>query len=427
MKKYLTFGVSSIMALAVFSACSTAAAQPSPIATPPVPEVALVEDSVEDSIEDDVNQGQFDFPQVVFPNFIGISGTVTEIHPFYQYEDGEAIPVEGNFSVWLETEDGTVVFNVDHHTFLMMDDKPEVGKEVIGYFDGWLPVALIYPPHYHARVLAPEFSEEFPYSLHVSLVDSVLVGNADNYMPIGEVAISLDSEGGRPLLLVIEDEMEIILQDGTPFEGEIAYLENRSVVVVTNIEDNTHKIVVLFERAVHPIHHLTDEELAMIEGGIEGGDGFATNDSLVDNWSGGLLLTQEDLDMLWSNMLDPDAQIIVDGTTLDSPPAPFVNREVGAVMLPVAYIAEALGYNVVGEGAEVVIGPGIIFTVGVDSYAFARMAPVQLGAAPELHDNVLFVPMQFFYNVLPGVAYIQDGHIIIYSEAPDWGEIEFID
>ena len=128
------------------------------------------------------------------------------------------------------------------------------------------------------------------------------------------------------------------------------------------------------------------------------------------------ILTPEELEQLHASMFDPETvQVIIDGNAV-SMPTPFVNRETGLVMLPVAYVAEALGYTVVHEGEDVVIGPGITFTVGVDSYAFARMAPVELGGAPELLDGVLFVPWNFFGEVLPGIAaYIADGNIIINS------------
>jgi len=411
MRKFFAFALTSIMALTMLSGCATAGAQVSPSATPEPEEVLTYDWDGDEDVNEVVSEGEDDGTQILLPYFISVTGTITEIHPIYRYEDGEALQTEDEFQVWLETETGTVVFNVDHHTFLLAEDRLEIGAEVVGFYDGFLPVMLIYPPHYHARVLAPVYSDEFRYSVDVNFITHVQEGP---YM--GEVSLTMGGSGRQIVLYIIQDgdNTEVVLQDGTPFEGGLTYLENRSVVFVRNDENDSNKIVVLFERAVHPIHYLTEEELAMIEAG-EDGEGWHDGQGIGfdDSWSGGLQLTQEDLDIMWDNMLAPDAQIIVNGTALESAPAPFVNREVGAVMLPVAAVSEALGYNVVGEGAEVVIGPGIIFRVGVDDYFFARMAPVQLGAAPELHDGVLFVPMQFFYNVMPGVAYINYGHVIV--------------
>ena len=56
----------------------------------------------------------------------------------------------------------------------------------------------------------------------------------------------------------------------------------------------------------------------------------------------------------------------------------------------------------------------------MDSYHYNRMAPVSLGAAPELVDGVVFVPLHFFGNVFPDGAQIADGNILINSELDDW-------
>jgi len=44
------------------------------------------------------------------------------------------------------------------------------------------------------------------------------------------------------------------------------------------------------------------------------------------------------------------------------------------------------------------------------------MASVELGAAPELHDGVVFVPLHFFGSVFPYGAFIQDGDIFVQSD-----------
>jgi hypothetical protein len=131
------------------------------------------------------------------------------------------------------------------------------------------------------------------------------------------------------------------------------------------------------------------------------------------SWQGGLQLTQEDLDIMWDNMLAEDVQVFVNGEVLEDIPAPFVNREAGFVMVPVAYIAEALGYDTYKlSDDELMVGRSMI-TIGVDSYHYNRMAPVELWAAPELHDDVFFVPLHFFGHVFPYAGYISDGHVFV--------------
>lgn len=140
-----------------------------------------------------------------------------------------------------------------------------------------------------------------------------------------------------------------------------------------------------------------------------------------------LQLTQEDLDILWDNMLDPETvQIFVEGEAIDAP-TPFVNREAGFVMVPVIPIAEALGYNVLVEGDEIMIGRVTILTIGKDHYYYGRAMATQLGAAPELHDDVVFVPLHFFGHVLPIQAYMVDGNISVYELHEDHEDmIEYI-
>ena len=126
-----------------------------------------------------------------------------------------------------------------------------------------------------------------------------------------------------------------------------------------------------------------------------------------------LQLTQEDLDIMWDNMLNPETvQIFINGEVVDAP-TPFINREAGFVMVPIAAVAEALGYDVFGEGDEIMVGRGATFTIGEDYYFYGRMAGIQLGTAPKLYDNVVFVPLHFFGTILSDEAYVADGNIFI--------------
>jgi len=345
------------------------------------------------------------------PEFMSFTGTIVEIRPFYEFGAEGGVAVEGKFFVLVEgiTDiDGytpIVNFRVDESTLLLADKELEVGMVVIGFYETSLPMLMIYPPQYHARVLVAESFLANPDTLfggvYVDRVDENWVAQNHPY----------------PLQIQLEDDTEIVFEDGTRFTGELSELENRSLVILFGIMTRVapggtnfvvaEKIIILFERAVPPIHYFTDEELAM----LEELDGFIQPDF---SWQGGLQLTQEDLDMMWNNMLAPDAQVFVDGEAVDMP-APFINREAGFVMVPVAYIAEALGYatNMVSD-TELMIGRSMV-TVGLDSYAFGRMAAVELGAAPEIHDGVIFVPLHFFGSVFPDGAYIMDGNIFVNS------------
>ena len=307
-------------------------------------------------------------------NFMSKSGTVQEIRPFYDHVGEEPEAIEGSYFVLIENDEGSqMTFAVDHLTALIFDGNLEVGTVVTGFYDTNLPVPMIYPPQHHARVLMSPSS----YNVIVDRFDADLIAESN------------------PWQLLVNDtpNVEIFLQDGTPFDGE---LENRLLAVFYELtmsgtptplagQEPVHtglekliipsRIYVLFERAVHPILQLTPEDLGYMHD-------YDVLDDIVTIGSA------TDLNAFWDAMLNPaTARIIVNGTTITAP-APFINRSTGTVMLPVAAIADAMGINVASEGAELV-------------------------------DGVSFVPMNFFQEVLPGAAYIMNGNVIIH-ETPPW-------
>lgn len=78
----------------------------------------------------------------------------------------------------------------------------------------------------------------------------------------------------------------------------------------------------------------------------------------------------------------------------------------GKLMVPLRELAEGqLGLKVVwnGENKSVEVGDGpqhTIVYIGKDSYYRQRMAPEELGAAPEVKDGVTYVPVEFFTEIL---------------------------
>lgn len=318
------------------------------------------------------------------PKILSFSGTITEINPF-GFEDSEE--TEKNFSVLVQGEEDengyspTVNFVVDHLSAIILDGELEVGMTVIGFYEVSAAMILIYPPQHNVRVLVSD--------------PDVIVSRFEEKLEIGE-------------------DTEIILQDGTPFEGELDELINRALVIFGGVE-NPEKIIVLFERAVPPVHWLTEDEM------IDFDDGFVQPDF---GWDGGLQLTQEDLDIMWDNMLSETVQIIVNGTVIDAS-KPFIDREAEQVMLPVAAIAEELGYTITGEGFDMAIGMygaaphTIVFVEGADAYLIGRMQTISLGASPALIDRTLFVPMNFFGQVIEVGAWIEYGDVIVNSVADD--------
>ncbi|MNG16012.1 Protease inhibitor precursor [compost metagenome] len=77
----------------------------------------------------------------------------------------------------------------------------------------------------------------------------------------------------------------------------------------------------------------------------------------------------------------------------------------GVSLVPFRKVAEALGYTVKWNqetyAAELTKGAQwTSVSVGKDSYFFAKMAPVALGAAPVILNDSLYVPVKFVSDIL---------------------------
>ncbi|MCL1998156.1 MAG: copper amine oxidase N-terminal domain-containing protein [Turicibacter sp.] len=313
--------------------------------------------------------GDLEFvPLQEWHEFSGITGIVVGIS---ETEDG--------FDIRIGSGDGEeIVFVTNQDSFIFPAiSELELGTMVTGFYFTDAPTIGGYP----IILLTAD------QNVLLSRVDEI----TDSVLSVGNFSISIS-------------EVELMFQNGDIFEGEASELSNRALAIYYS-EGVVEKVVILFERAIHPIHILTEEELA----------GMELAESETAPSSGPFQLSMEDLQLFWDSMFDKTVQIIVDGNAIEAP-TPFVNRTNGMVMLPVAAIAEALGHSVVGTGADVVINRGITFTVGVDSYFFGRMAPIQLFAPPELHEGILFVPISFFHDILPHAAWLADGNVIINTE-----------
>jgi len=347
----------------------------------------------------------------------GFSGVIIEVAPFYEVtEEGEEIAVEGKYYVLVtnssftmlengsfeETYIGSVKFIADQDTLLYPKSEIaelEKGLPITGFFDPNLPIPYTYPPQHFARVMITGH-------LFLNPANQIAFYAVDRF--------DADLKAfNHPIQVIVNDEgelspeIEIIFEDGTPFEGDITELENSAMLVLSGpvpsqipgadpqiVKITPNKIIILSEREIL----------------------FIQPD---DSWQGGLLLTQEELDEMWDNMFNPETVEIIVNETFITSPKPFIDREVGVVMVPVAYIAEALGYIVQGEGFEMIIGRygaaphAIAFVEGKDAYMIGRFETINLGAPPAFVDGTLFVPLSFFGQVIEANAWIMGGEVVI--------------
>ncbi|KNF09711.1 copper amine oxidase domain-containing protein [Gottschalkia purinilytica] len=269
-----------------------------------------------------------------------VTGKVTKITDFKG--------VKGSKYVLLENE-GEVVANliVSNDTYVVNNDEVAVGSVITAFYDKNRPMIMIYPPQYETEAIVVNSEDK---NVKVDTFDKDLI-SSDN-----------------SLKLNISDDTDIISQDEKRFDGELA---NRKLVVIYDkttrsipAQTTPDKIVVLFEKAVSPIHNLTKEEMEKLN----------------------------------INVLNVD--IIVNDKKIEAPAA-YKNKD-GNVMVPLRAIAEALNVDVSwnNELHSVMLGKGISLKIGEDNYTYMKTAPIQLGIAPELVMRTTFVPLNFFEKVM---------------------------
>ncbi len=100
-----------------------------------------------------------------------------------------------------------VHFVIEPKTYVVDHRAIRVGDHVTGFYDANVPVPLIYPPQYHALVVA--FNEE------------------NEYVTVDYFNDELESSDGR-LRLHIGPQTVIVLENGQPFTGNVT---NRTLIV----------------------------------------------------------------------------------------------------------------------------------------------------------------------------------------------------
>ncbi|MCL2404268.1 MAG: copper amine oxidase N-terminal domain-containing protein [Defluviitaleaceae bacterium] len=174
-------------------------------------------------------------------------------------------------------------------------------------------------------------------------------------------------------------------------------LDNRNLRVV--FEDSYHiepiSITILFESIV------TLPET--INGDLDLGD----YDEVVYDYG-------HDYDLESNDPLILNGELVVNGEIIVNAPAPFVTDN-NIVMVPLRVVAEALGYDVTWNGylRSVQLGVGIHLWIGGYEVHIGRMAPIEISAAPVLVNNLTFVPLDFFRNILNQTAYAFEGQVVI--------------
>ena len=139
-------------------------------------------------------------------NFLSFTGTITMINDFWYPNK------EGCYKIFtVENNEGLIVnFIIEPHTYFVDHFTANIGDEIEGYYDGDVPVALIYPPQYRALVINK-----------ISPFRDVMVSYFD------ENLLSSD----KTLKLNISNSTEIVLQNDQLFTRS---LQNHDLIVIYN-------------------------------------------------------------------------------------------------------------------------------------------------------------------------------------------------
>lgn len=317
--------------------------------------------------------------------FDSISGVVTSI---------EEIEGEANASIiQLDTEEhGTVAFRTNYFTYTL-GNKVEIGNNIRGYFIKEAFMTLQYPREHTVQLIV---NGEY---------ENVHIDRFYYNEEIGEL-VSADNF----LRLNINETTQVLLQDGKEFEvfGDslLHDLDGRLLVVVYDVSTRSipalttpSKIIVLFERAVHPIQDISDEDISAIQSLPQDkqphdlnyiewvNHGISVNDQIIEN-------------ITWVAIND-------------------------TFYVPFRVVVDALGYggSIVwdGEDASIRVYNGkkyINFVIGSSTFDVGGNI-INLEAPAIILENSTFVPLQFFNEVFGlNNSYLFEGQVFIDNFEP---------
>lgn len=97
--------------------------------------------------------------------------------------------------------------------------------------------------------------------------------------------------------------------------------------------------------------------------------------------------------------------LVVNNEGINLKESSVYQKEDGTIMVPLRIVCEKLGYEVkwIEDDRSIEIKKGAQYTSvkpGEDKYFFAKMAPMSLGAAPEIKDSTTYVPFKFVSDIL---------------------------
>lgn len=313
-------------------------------------------------------------PVTIMPSYIRNTVTVTAI-------DGEKIEtvLEGqdkeNFDNIINYTilDDTRVFGMANGEEKSLEDV-KVGDTITVFTNGYAPAPLMLPPQYQASVIIVNDNME---------ISSLRFCDVDTYVKRDGALVNL----ANTLELELGEETKI-----TGLVGRmttIDELENKDLLVVYSM--STKSIPAKTSPIAITVLGENEQALAQLNAPVEN----EPEETQPEETASPEVDFTKIKDIKVNNEIISKYYIEADGT----------------VMLPLRKIAETLGFSVEwdGENRTVLLNSGMYsLQIGVNSYIKGRMVPVALKAAPYIKEDLTYVPVEYFTEILEAAATVEN-------------------
>ena len=353
--------------------------QSTPAAATPAPTEAVAIDN---------SQNESEAPAIT-PSYISNTVTVTGTE-------------EGRISTVTETEekpenemDNVINFNVSDDTLVYdkLGNKKSLSDikkdDKITVFTGsYEPAVLMLPPQYTANVIIIE-------SETVSFVD------VDTYLADTDTL----TNAANTLSLNTDKDTKIVDKEDKAVENPV--LENKDLIVFYTTSTRS----IPAQTAPEKIVVLGENELALSHIEAAKNEADATPAPTATAAPEATQTPEEDIPVDFSNI-----KMVKVG---DKEITNIYTKEDGNLMLPLREIVESFGMSVAWDGdlRAVMINDGMYsLQIGVNQYGKGKMMPAALSVAPEITNDLTYVPVDYFMDIIESTIDIHETTTMVISQ-----------
>lgn len=349
--------------------------------------------SAEDTLGDPVIQGDImlinDIPQTdvtaITPSYISNKVTVTEVNEGMistttNAEDAENFENTINFTTYADT---IVLDGANGEEIKLSEVKKD--DNITVFSNVYAPAPYILPPQYQANVIIVNAEEVSSNSYDV-----------DTY---------IKNENGS--LVNLANTLELNLGEETKITGLTGKM--------TTIDELENKdLAVVYAESTRSIPAKTTPKAIYVLG--ENEQALAAIEALKATPAPEATAAPEATDMPETTEAPVDFSKITTVTAGDETITNVYTDANGNLMLPLRKITETLGFTVEWDGnlrAVMLNGGMYSLKIGENSYIKGRMMPQELSAAPEITNDLTFVPVDYFTEILEMTATLDGDNTLV--------------